>query len=89
MRCFLQYIVKNVLVASRMHFFSLSSVFISQTKETFPERAEKIRDYVEGSIQQVTVKRQELEQGFEELVLEYTHLTNKYRGLVNIAQVLS
>ena len=72
-----------------MHFFSLSSVFISQTKETFPERAEKIRDYVEGSIQQVTVKRQELEQGFEELVLEYTHLTNKYRGLVNIAQVLS
>ena len=89
MRCFLQYIVKNVLVASSMHFFSLSSVFISQTKETFPERAEKIRDYVEGSIQQVTVKRQELEQGFEELVLEYTHLTNKYRGLVNIAQVMS
>ena len=89
MRCFLQYIVKNVLVASSMHFFSLSSVLISQTKETFPERAEKIRDYVEGSIQQVTVKRQELEQGFEELVLEYTHLTNKYRGLVNIAQVMS
>jgi len=59
-----------------------------QTKERFPERAEKIRDYVEGSIQQVTVKRGEVEQGFGELVLEYTHLTNKYRGLVNIAQRL-
>jgi len=37
---------------------------------------------------QVTVKRGEVEQGFGELVLEYTHLTNKYRGLVNIAQRL-